>query len=222
MLVNSRRALHLAAALLTGAVLLGALLALPATEPGLQRVDDAVLRWVDVGVPGAVGLAEALSLIGGVWVTWPIRIAAAGVLALQRRWLQLTAFVLAVVSSEVLIGVLKSAYARPRPPGGLIETSGLSFPSGHAIAGAVTAVGIVVCLLPPGRRRYAWELRAVGFAFLMALSRVYLRAHWLSDAVAGALLGGGLAIGWPAVLQTVVRRREPTRSPPPAAPARRD
>ena len=37
----------------------------------------------------------------------------------------------------------------------------------------------------------------------MALSRVYLRAHWLSDTVAGALLGAGLALGWPALLMAL-------------------
>ncbi len=36
---------------------------------------------------------------------------------------------------------------------------------------------------------------AAAFAVLMALSRVYLRAHWLSDAAGGAALGAAVAIG---------------------------
>jgi membrane-associated phospholipid phosphatase len=94
-------------------------------------------------------------------------------------------------------------------------TSAASFPSGHAIAGAVTAVGLVLVLAPPGPARWRWEVRAVVFAAVMALSRVYLRAHWLSDTVAGALIGAGLALGWPAVLMALRHRPE---SPP--APSR--
>lgn len=55
----------------------------------------------------------------------------------------------------------------------------------------------------------ALEARAIAFSFLMALSRVYLRAHWLSDVVAGALLGGALALGWPSLLQSVRSRAQP-------------
>jgi len=48
---------------------------------------------------------------------------------------------------------------------------------------------------------------------LMALSRVCLAAHWLSDVVTGALLGGGLAIGWPAVPQAAGGAREQVVTP---------
>lgn len=207
MLLKQRRGLLAAALMLSAAGLLGALVSLPATAGGVQQVDDAVLRWASaLHTRSLAALARAFDIAGGAWVTWPLRVVALVLLAGQRRWLQLCAFGLAVISSELLIGALKAGFARPRPPASLIETSGFSFPSGHAVATAVTAVGLVVVLLPPGRRRWAWEVRALAFTFVMALSRVYLRAHWLSDVVAGALLGAGLALGWPALLQTLFRR----------------
>jgi membrane-associated phospholipid phosphatase len=204
MITNHRRALILSAVLLGLACLVGLLVAVPASRHHVQTVDDAVRRLaVSAQNRPTTLLAEAFSLAGGVWVNWTVRIVAFVVLAVRRRFLQLAAFALAVTTSEILIGTLKAAYDRPRPPGSLISTSGATFPSGHAISGAVTAVGLVVVLLPPGPARWRWEARAIAFAFLMALSRVYLRAHWLSDVVAGALLGGALALGWPALLQAL-------------------
>jgi undecaprenyl-diphosphatase len=206
--LNHRRGFALAAALLTAAVIVGVLIAVPVTLSAVQRLDDSVWRLAgQLHNRPTTAVAEGFALLGSVWVNWPLRAVAAVLLAAQRRFLQLAAFALAVVTSEVLIGTLKAAYARPRPPDSLIATSGYSFPSGHAVAGAVTAVGLVVVLLPPGRTRWRWELYAVAFSFLMALSRVYLRAHWLSDTIAGGLLGAGIALGWPALLQTLRVRR---------------
>jgi membrane-associated phospholipid phosphatase len=211
-ILNRRRALLLAGGMLVVAILLGVLVAVPSTRHGVQSVDDAVRRLaVRTENRPTTLFAEGLSFLGGVWINWTVRVVALAVLAFRRQFLQFAAFALAVVTSEVLIGTLKAAYDRPRPPGALIGTSGASFPSGHAIAGAVTAVGLVLVILPPGPARWKWEARAIAFAFVMALSRVYLRAHWLSDVVAGALLGGALALGWPALLQTIRSRRA---SPP--------
>ena len=52
----------------------------------------------------------------------------------------------------------------------------------------------VIVLVPPGRRRVAWGLAAAFFSLLMALTRAYLGAHWLSDAIAGLLLGTSCAL----------------------------
>src|SRR3712207_556686 len=210
MLVDSRRALLVSGTLLAGAVVLGLLVALPGTRPAVQAVDDAVWDVAgDVRNDPATAVAVALSWLGSGAVNWPLRVAAMALLAWRRHWLRLAAFALAVLSSELLIGPVKAAYGRDRPPGSLIETSAAAFPSGHAIAGAVTAVGLVLVLARPGPSRWRWEVRAVVFAGLMALSRVYLRAHWLSDTVTGALLGAGLALGWPALLMAIRHQRDP-------------
>ena len=214
MLVDSRRAVVVSASLLAGAVLVTLLVVLPATHPAVQAVDDTVWRWAGaVRNAPATAVAVALSYLGSSLVNWPLRIAALVILAWRRHWLRFAAFALAVLSSELLIGPVKAAVDRPRPPGSLIATSGASFPSGHAIASTVTAVGLVLVLAAPGPSRWRWEVRAAIFAAVMALSRVYLRAHWLSDTVAGALLGAGLALGWPALL-IAVRGRRAAAAPP--------
>ena len=215
MLANHRRGLILAAVLLASSALLAALLAIPTTRAWIQVSDDYATWWAGaVRNQPATELAEVLSVIGSAWVTWPLRAVVAVVLAATGRLLQLAAFALAVVTSELLIGFAKNLYGRARPLDSLVETTGYSFPSGHAIAGAVTAVGLVIVLLPAGRSRLRWEVWAVVFTVVMALSRVYLQAHWLSDTVAGALLGAGIAIGWPAVLMALAEYRSRVKDVP--------
>lgn len=168
----------------------------------VQDVDDTFERaMVGLRAGPVVSLAKALSFAGGVWVNWPVRVLVMAVLAARRRWVRLAGFVLAVASSELLTGALKDLYGRPRPPGSLIVASGWAFPSGHAIVGAVTVVGAVLALVDPGPRFRAWVAGALAFAGVMALSRTYLSAHWLSDVVGGLLLGLSLAVGWPALLR---------------------
>jgi undecaprenyl-diphosphatase len=201
MLADPRRALVVSGLLLAGALVLFVLVWSTSARSSLQGVDDAFLRlMVRIRSRPLTKVAKVFNFVGGTWCTWVIRAAVVGVLARRRHWLHLTAFALAVVSSEALIGITKPLLDRPRPTGSLIGTSGASFPSGHAVAAAVTAVGIVIALLPAGHARWRWERRAALYASLMAVSRTYLGAHWLSDVVAGGLLGSALAIGWPAIL----------------------
>jgi membrane-associated phospholipid phosphatase len=161
----------------------------------LQRADDAWLRLMISGRSAPVtAVAKIFNWLGLVYVTLPVRIVIAGFLALRRQWWHLAAFAGTVVLSEVLIGTLKGIYDRARPPGSLVATSGTSFPSGHSVAATVNVVAAVIALVPPGRARVAWGTAAAVFSVLMALSRAYLGAHWLSDALAGILLGASCAL----------------------------
>ena len=187
------------------------LFALMATEAGqhlIQPLDDAFLRWmVSLRTWWLTLVAMVFNLVGVTYVMAPIRLGIVAWLATQRRWWHFAAFLSAIVVSEISIGVLKALYDRPRALGSLVETSGSSFPSGHAVAASVTAVAAVIALLPEGSRRYRWGAVAVAFSSLMGLSRAYLGAHWLSDAVAGVLLGTSIALGTALVTHSVRGRR---------------
>jgi len=179
------------------------------TMSAIQRIDDSFLqRMVSIRTGWMTAVARLFDVIGGIYVTLPIRILIAGYLALRRRWWHFAAFVVAMVLSEIPISWLKELYDRPRPLGSLVHTSGSSFPSGHAVAASVTVVAAVIALFPEGPKRFAWGAAAALFSLVMALSRAYLAAHWLSDAVAGVLLGVSLALGSAVAVHAIRTARE--------------
>lgn len=205
-------ALLVGLALLVVALVLGIVIAVDPSSSVVQGLDDRWLRWmVSARTAWMVRLAKDVSVIGSVVVTLPLRLFVSAVLAWRRRWLQLGAFIGAVITSELCIGPLKALVDRPRPPNPLIGTSGASFPSGHAIAGAVTAFGLVVVIVPASPRRLMAIGVAAAFAGIMAISRTYLAAHWLTDTIAGACIGTGLALLWPAALE-IARERHRQRA----------
>lgn len=186
------------------------LVAIPTTRHQVQRLDTAFLRrMVSIRSGPLTDVAKVLNLLGLVYVTLPARILVAAFLAFRRRWWHFAAFVSAIVLSEIAIGTLKAVYDRTRPSGSLVRTSGASFPSGHAVAASVTVVAAVIALFPEGPRRYLWGVAAGTFALLMGLSRAYLAAHWLSDAVAGVLLGTSCAMVAALAVHVIRERHDP-------------
>jgi membrane-associated phospholipid phosphatase len=195
LLATPRRDIATVAALAVVTAAFFVAMAMAGSRARIGRLDTHFLHlMVSIRTPWLTTIAQGFNFIGLAVVTLPIRLLIAGFLAFRRRWWHLAAFASAVVVSEVFIGTLKGLYARGRPPGSLVATSGYSFPSGHAVAASVTAVAAVIALFPEGAGRYAWGTVAVAFSGLMALSRAYLAAHWLSDAVAGVLLGTSCAL----------------------------
>lgn len=183
-------------------------LAIPALADHVQLVDDWAYRLaVDLESTVPVAIAKTLDFIGSSWVTGPVIVLVGVYLGFRRRWEAFGFWVLAMISSQLLIGPVKEIYQRMRPPFPLVETSGYSFPSGHAVAGAAVAISLVIVLVPAGPRRRNLEMLAALFAVCMALSRVYLRAHWLSDVTAGASMGAAVAIASAAFMHWFDARR---------------
>jgi membrane-associated phospholipid phosphatase len=218
--VLRRRILLTGVGLLLLAVLLTVLAA--ASGPGsvLHRVDESWYRlMVNHRRSVGVDVSKFLSALFGTAIDWSMRLLITVVIAVRRHWLALSAWAVTVGAGELCIGPLKNLVDRPRPPGSLIATSGASYPSGHAIASAVTAIGIVMALTT-GRRRLRWMIAAVLIAAAVALSRTYLSAHWLSDVLGGSLIGAGLALTVPEAFEVArdrwtpatVTREQPSRS----------
>jgi membrane-associated phospholipid phosphatase len=142
-----------------------------------------------VGMPViAIGALLMLGIRRRSW-TPPILIVAAGAGSL-----------LMTVAGKIVVGRDRPPLADAVPP---YEVSA-SFPSGHTL-NAVAILGIVAYLLIL-RRHHAWSraaivVGAVIATLLVAASRVYLGHHWVTDVVAGWLLGAA----WLAMVITAHR-----------------
>lgn len=143
-------------------------------------------------------------------------LAMALVLALYLRVRQanywLLALILTVPGGMLLNVLLKYTFQRARPSfdNPLVTLSTYSFPSGHA-SGATLFYGFLaaylVCVVPRARARVAVVAAAVAMTALVALSRVYLGAHYLSDVLAGVAFGSAWLAVCITAISTLRRRR---------------
>jgi membrane-associated phospholipid phosphatase len=97
------------------------------------------------------------------------------------------ALVAGLVLCWIAVDFFKAAYDRPRPPGMHVETDGMAYPSGHATY-AIAWLACAVALVRGGAglaTRFAVVTIAIVIAVVVGLTRVYLRAHYLSDVDGG-------------------------------------
>ncbi|RZA17941.1 MAG: phosphatase PAP2 family protein, partial [Lysobacteraceae bacterium] len=151
--------------------------------------------------PLADRLMATLAAIGSAPVLGAGTIAALLWLAWRKRWMAAAHWLGAIAVGLLLTVGLQALVDMPRPP---TAAAGFGFPS---IAVTMTTVvfgffAVLVAREFPGRQR-VWPYLVAGVATaLVAFARLYLGAHWLSDVVAGVLLG----VVWLLVLGIAYRR----------------
>ena len=173
---------------------------LVAGRHGTLGIDRATWSWlVDHRGGVSTSVARLLSHLGDPVTLVALAMLAAVWLARRRSPVVGLAAVASLAAASLSETTMKLLVGRSRPPvyARLIVENDHSFPSGHAAGSA--ALFVVVALLAThmwsGRARQVGAVLAGGaLAGLVGLSRLILGVHWLTDVVAGWLLGVGWAV----------------------------
>jgi membrane-associated phospholipid phosphatase len=169
-----------------------------ALDGPLSQLDRWAAKWAGSNL-GSAGQDAALLLtrLGDDPVLVGIIVLAAGAcLLLGSAWNALLAASVGLFE-RLLVYTLKSIWHRARPDE-LVLT--YAFPSGHA-SGTACAYGLLVLLVVASLQRRGqdapwaiWAMGAwIGLVLVVAATRIILGLHWVTDVLAGAAIGFGLA-----------------------------
>jgi membrane-associated phospholipid phosphatase len=197
-----------AVAVLGGGFLLLALLVRSSWDPLLDLDTTVAQRLHDVAVrhDWFVSLLKALSDVFDP-ITFRVLTTLIALALLRRRHFRLGAWILVTVWGAAVLGLaLKLLVSRARPDllDAVATAPGHSFPSGHALTSTVGSAVLLLLVMPLLRGRRG---RAVAVAVAIAIpvatgfARVGLGVHFLSDVVAGELLG----LAWVATTTAIFR-----------------
>ena len=167
-------------------------------------LDEASLMTVRLGTPVTVAAA---GLIGGALLAWRARSLRPGVVVIGTVG---GAMLAETAIRAVIYRPLTEAEIQASP---LLSTGHHPFPSGH-VAGIGALLGIIAVCIAIGRSRTVQALLTalVGAGVvIVAFSRLYFGAHWLSDVIGGALLAGVAVIFGTVALTTRCDQSVPTR-----------
>lgn len=110
----------------------------------------------------------------------------------KKNWYKAALIFIGSAGGLVLGAIAKRLIGRTRPSGGLILENGLSFPSQHALMVLIFFSLVMLIFTKKIKNKALKSLFIFSNLFLIILvgwSRVYLKAHWFSDVMAGFALG---------------------------------
>jgi len=139
------------------------------------------------------------------------------IVLIVRRQHRLALWLLSVGVLAVLAGMYsKDLLDRPRPSWSqpLVDIGNTSYPSGHALTAGIVATVLIlltVVFSARGPIRYGLITLWCVIGFLIVIDRLLLGVHYLSDVVAGTLLGSLIAlVPWVLAMRAVVDRIIPS------------
>lgn len=145
--------------------------------------------------PGLVDTAWIYDKMGQRSVLVPILLLVAGIFARRHRtWRPVVLAMVSFLVLNVVVGAMKVLIGRAETETGSVDVlaGGIIYPSGHA-SNMVLSGGLVIYLFwryaedPPLRRL---TVLVAALTTLTILTSLYLGTHWLTDLVAGVLVGG--------------------------------
>lgn len=160
--------------------------------------DRVMVFLTELGDGVVIALVAAAVL---AWLLW------------RRNWRVAGYWAAAVGFGQLAATLIKLVLQRPRPLAGLYDGwSTYAFPSGHATMSMVVYGFLAVLIarrFSPPRRWLVYRVAAL-LIFTIAVSRLYLGAHWLSDVLGGLSLG----LAWVSLL-AIAYYRHATPAPMP-------
>ncbi|CAN5353959.1 hypothetical protein BH11ACT5_BH11ACT5_12570 [soil metagenome] len=162
--------------------------------------------------PVADAVARFLNIVGGTVSMTIVTVVIVAGLAVRRHFAAAVSVALTVAVASGVASLIKTAVARPRPTDGIVPAGSTSFPSGHTTTAAAITIALAIAF------PYVWSrVLAAVWIPLMAVSRNYLLVHWLSDVLAGAVLGASVALvvaaSVSAVKARILKEPSPDRAP---------
>jgi undecaprenyl-diphosphatase len=182
-------------------------------EPGEPRIDELAADVAgDLRFEPLTSIVKVLTDVGSSPVVGTVVLITAIWALTRRRRIDAAALIAGAALSFAASRVAKAAFDRARPLDPFVDTIGAAFPSGHALY----SVAYIACATVLVRAGVGWALRfavvtvSVVLVALVALSRVYLNAHYLTDVLAGISLGVAIwsLVGIVAVFAGSIRHNE--------------
>lgn len=182
--------------------------------PRLAQLDQGLMTLVqEQRHPSLDSVMVLITRLGDFKTQLSVGILLGLLLLLTRQSRELLFAAGTLLGTAVANQTLKLLLARARPEVLLEPLHSFSLPSGHSSASFAffLVLGVLAGRGQPARLRLTWLLLASLPALAIALSRVYLGAHWPTDIIAGALL----AIGVCALSLTLTQWKIPLAALPP-------